>query len=141
MIEDLGYELWHLERVGPAAERILRLYIDAPEGVTVDDCEAVSHEVSSLLDVEQAQGNRAADYGRLEVSSPGLDRPLMTVAHFARFVGESAQVTLYAPVEGRRRLQGVIRDATDETVELEVDGRIFSLAITDVAKARLDPEI
>ncbi|HLQ85410.1 MAG TPA: ribosome maturation factor RimP [Salinisphaeraceae bacterium] len=139
VIADLGYELWHLERVGPAAERVFRVYIDAARGITLEDCERVSHEISAVLEVAQAQGNRAADYGRLEVSSPGLDRPLVTAAHFQRFIGAQARVRMFAPVDGQRRFCGIIRNVANDKVELEVDGKIFSLAMSDMAKARLEP--
>lgn len=140
VVEDLGYELWHVARVGPASDRVLRLYIDAPDGITLEDCGKVSNEVSAVLDVAQAQGNRAADYSNLEVSSPGLDRPLVSAAHFARCVGETARVKLYAPVEGRRQLTGVIRNVAGDMVELEADDKIFSFAISEMAKANLEPE-
>src|SRR5699024_1292280 len=95
VIADLGCELCHLEHVGPSADRILRIYIDAPGGVSVEDCEKVSNEVDAVLDVAQAQGNGVADHSFLEVSSPGLDRPLATVAHFQRFIGAKARVKLF----------------------------------------------
>lgn len=139
VVADLGCELWHVEHVGAVSNRLLRIYIDAPNGITLEDCESVSHEVSAMLEVEQMQGNRIADYSNLEVSSPGLDRPLVTAAHFDRFIGEMARIKLFAPVEGQRRLLGVIRGVTGEAVELEIDGKILSVAIADMAKARLEP--
>lgn len=139
VVEDLGYELWHLEQIGPASDRVLRIYIDAPADITLADCEKVSNDVSAVLEVAQAQGQRAADYANLEVSSPGLDRPLISAAHFARFVGAPARVTLFAPVDGQRRLRGVICGVSGDTVELDVDGKILTFAISDMAKARLEP--
>ena len=139
VIADLGYELWHLEYVGPTSDRILRIYIDAPDGVTLDDCEKVSNEVDAVLDVAQAQGERMADYSQLEVSSPGLDRPLVTAAHFARFIGEMARIKSFAPVAGQRNFCGVIHAVDGDTIELAVDDEIFSIAIGDMAKARLEP--
>src|SRR5699024_11046146 len=122
VVIDLSYVLWHLQYVGPASDRLLRLFIDAPEGITLEDCEQVSNEVSAVLDVAQGQGVRGTDYSHLEVSSPGLDRPLISAQHFERFIGERARVTLFAPVDGRRRLRGTIRSVTGETVAMDVDG-------------------
>lgn len=135
VVNDLGYELWHLESVGSGAQAVLRLFIDAPSGVDIDDCETVSREVSAVLDV--------ADDGRsgyqLEVSSPGLDRPLATVEHFQRFLGERAKVNLYAPVSGRRRFRGVIKSVDGQSVDLACGDATYTLLISDMAKARLDP--
>ena len=124
----------------------MRLYIDRPgtahgsevegEGVSVDDCEAVSREVSAQLDVEDPiSGNYT-----LEVSSPGLDRPLFTPAHFERFVGESAKIGLKLPQDGRRRLQGRIAGVEGEVIRLDVDGQEFEVAFGNVDKARLVPD-
>jgi ribosome maturation factor RimP len=135
VVEDLGYELWHLESVGGGSKAVLRLYIDAPAGVDIDDCETVSHEVSAVLDVAD---DGQASY-QLEVSSPGLDRPLVTAAHFRRFLGERARVHLYAPISGRRRFRGVIEAVNGESIDLACDDAIYTLAIGDMAKARLDP--
>lgn len=142
VVEDLGFELWHLEVEGSGGNRLLRLYIDVPEGgesvgIVIEDCERVSREVGAALDVADPL---SGGY-RLEVSSPGLDRPLVKPAHFRRFLGQGARVTLYAPIEGRRRFNGVLRDLDDESVRLEYDdGRTVALPYTAIAKARLVPE-
>lgn len=136
VVEDLGFELWHLELEGSGDNRLLRLYIDAPEGIVLEDCERVSHEVSATLDVADPLPGAY----RLEVSSPGLDRPLTKPEHFRRFLGERARVTLYAPLEGRRRFNGVLSDADDEGVRLECDGEPVTLPFASIAKARLVPE-
>lgn len=137
VVEDLGFELWHLELEGAGGNRLLRLYIDAPEGIVVEDCERVSREVGAALDVADPLPGAY----RLEVSSPGLDRPLVKPAHFRRFLGKNAKVTLYAPIEGRRRFTGVLRDLDDESVRLEYDdGCTVALPYTAIAKARLVPE-
>lgn len=136
VVEDLGFELWHLEVVGSGDNRLLRLYIDAAEGIVIEDCERVSREVAAALDVADPLPGAY----RLEVSSPGLDRPLAKPAHFRRFLGQSARVTLYAPLDGQRRFTGVLRDLDDENVCLEYDGRTVALPYTAIAKARLVPE-
>ncbi|WP_123590368.1 ribosome maturation factor RimP [Salinisphaera orenii] len=135
VVNDLGYELWHLESTGAAKSGVLRLYIDSPAGIALEDCETVSHEVSAVLDVEDA-GN--SNY-QLEVSSPGLDRPLANKAHFRRFIGERARVNMFAPVAGQRKFRGVILAVEGDTVDLGCDDQTYSLPIADMAKARLEP--
>lgn len=137
VVESLGYELWHLELEGAGSNRLLRLYIDAPGGIALEDCEAVSREVGAALDV----ADPIPDAYRLEVSSPGLDRPLVTADHFRRFAGRRARVRLYAPIDGRRRFTGVILGYDDEGLRLDCDGEEVTLASSAIAKARLDPEL
>lgn len=136
VVEDLGFELWHLELEGSGNNRLLRLYIDAEEGIVVEDCERVSREVGAALDVADPLPGAY----RLEVSSPGLDRPLARPEHFRRFLGQKARVTLYAPIDGRRRFAGVLRDLDDDNVHLEYDDGTVALPLTAIAKARLMPE-
>ena len=129
----MGYELAGIER--PARGGLLRIYIDKPGGVTVDDCAAVSHQVGRLLTVENVR------YDRLEVSSPGLDRVLKGERDFARFAGQKARVRMRAPVDGQRNFTGVVREAAAGRLQLEVDGRVLSLEIGGVETARLVPEL
>ncbi|AWN17596.1 ribosome maturation factor RimP [Salinisphaera sp. RV14] len=136
VVTDMGYELWHLESVGAGANAVVRLYIDSPDGIGIEDCEAVSHEVSAALDV--ADGEGGASY-QLEVSSPGLDRPLASAAHFQRFVGERARVQMFAPVSGQRKFKGRIHAVKGEVVELACDDATYDLPLGDMAKARLEP--
>ncbi|MES1951855.1 ribosome maturation factor rimP [Salinisphaera sp. S4-8] len=135
IVTDLGYELWHLESVGAGRSRVLRLYIDSPDGIALEDCEAVSHEVSAALDVED---EGSGEY-QLEVSSPGLDRPLIIGEHFRRFIGHRARVNMFAPVGGKRKLRGTILAVNGDTVDLGCDDQTYSLATGDMAKARLEP--
>jgi ribosome maturation factor RimP len=132
----LGYECLGIDYSPSRGSSLLRIYIDRPEGIVVEDCEAVSREVEALLDVNDP----IAGHYTLEVSSPGVDRPLFTPGQFARFVGENAAVTLLAPVEGRRRLQGAIRAVDGERIVLEVDGAEIAIEHGDVQKARLVPD-
>ncbi len=134
-VEDLGYELVHIELGSQDRETILRLYIDAPGGIQVDDCESVSRQVSALLDVEDPV---SGGY-RLEVSSPGLDRPLVKPDHFKQFVGDQARIVMTAHVLGRKRFTGHMVEASDESVVIEVDGESYELPYNDMESARLEP--
>ena len=132
-VTGMGYELEGFER--PARGGLLRLYIDKPGGVTVDDCAAVSHQVSRVLTVENVS------YERLEVSSPGLDRLLKGERDFARFAGQRARVRMRTPVDGQRNFVGVVREAAAGRLQLEVDGRVLSLELGNVETARLVPNL
>jgi ribosome maturation factor RimP len=136
LIEGLGYEFVGLEYTSAPKQSLLRLYIDASEGVGLSDCEFVSREVASLMDVEDP----IAGHYTLEVSSPGVDRPLFTLEQFARFAGEQAKLTVFAPVDGRRKFKGRIEAAEDGQVRLQVDGEDVTLAFENIAKARLVPD-
>lgn len=136
-VERLGYELSDLELKLGGREGIVRLYIDRPEGVGLADCEAVSRQVSALLDVEDPLPGHYV----LEVSSPGLDRRLTKPAHFRRYVGEDVRVKLRVPQDGRRNFRGRLTAADDEDIELEVDGRIHHLAMAAIESARLVPSL
>ncbi|WP_423823803.1 ribosome maturation factor RimP [Salinisphaera sp. SPP-AMP-43] len=135
VVTDLGYELWHIESVGSGNNAVLRLYIDSPEGIGIEDCEKVSHEVSAALDVAD---DGSAAY-QLEVSSPGLDRPLATAEHFERFIGQRARVNMFAPVAGQRKFKGLIKAVKGQVVEFACDDATYDLPVGDMAKARLEP--
>ena len=135
-VERLGYELTDLEfRLGSKGG-LLRLTIDKPEGIALDDCEKVSHAVSALLDVEDPM---QGDYN-LEVSSPGLDRKLTKVEHFQRFEGETLKVTMRFPIEGRRRFRGTLLSSDDRNIVVGVDGESHSLPLSMIDTARLVPD-
>jgi ribosome maturation factor RimP len=134
LLAHLGYELVELEFTPAHGRGVLRIFIDKPEGIGLDDCERASHEVSALLDVEDP----IASAYTLEVSSPGDDRVLRTRAHFDRFVGSRVFVEL-TPREGRRRYTGTLRAVADEGVALEVDRQIVNLPFREIGKARLAP--
>lgn len=136
-IERLGYELADLEvRLGGKGG-LVRVFIDKPEGIDLDDCETVSRAVSALLDVEDpVPGNY-----NLEVSSPGLDRKLTKVEHFQRFEGETVKVQMRFPIEGRRRFRGTLVSSDDENIVVEVDGESHSLPLKTIDTARLVPEV
>jgi ribosome maturation factor RimP len=136
-VERLGYELADLEvRLGNKGG-VVRVFIDKPEGIDLDDCEKVSLAVSALLDVEDpVPGNY-----NLEVSSPGLDRKLTKVEHFQRFEGETVKVQMRFPVEGRRRFRGTLVSSDDENIVVEVDGESHSLPLKTIDTARLVPVV
>jgi ribosome maturation factor RimP len=138
LVEDLGYEFVGIEYQSNPKNRLIRLYIDEPEkGIGIEDCERVSREVSALLDVEDPVNGQYT----LEVSSPGIERPLFTGAQFARFVGEVARVMMAAPIEGRRKFKGLIVSADDDEVVLEVDGERHTLPVAEVHRAHLAPDV
>ena len=132
----MGYELTDLEVRLSGQGGLLRLTIDKPDGIDLNDCEKVSQAVSALLDVEDpVPGNY-----NLEVSSPGLDRKLTKVEHFQRFEGETLKVTMRFPIEGRRRFRGTLVSSNDENIVVEVDGESHSLPLTMIDTARLVPD-
>jgi len=136
LLANLGYELVELELSTGHGAGMLRVYIDRPAGVGIEDCEQVSREISALLDVHDPIPTAY----RLEVSTPGLDRVLRTPAHFTRFAGERAEIELAAPREGRRRYTGRLTQVGATGIELTVDGTPVPLAYTDIFRARLVPE-
>lgn len=130
----MGYELVDVQASNGG--RLLRLFVDKPGGVTLDDCAAVSRHLTRVLAVE------GIDYERLEVSSPGLDRPLRKERDFARFAGQKAEVRMRTPdATGRRKFVGVLRGAQAGQLSLEMDGRVLALPVDDVDKAKLVPEL
>ncbi len=115
---------------------VLRLFIDKEDGVTLDDCTAVSREVSHLLDIEDI----IEQAFNLEVSSPGLDRPLKSVGDFQRFAGRKAKVTTKEPIEGNQVFMGRINKVEDELITMEVGQQVLCIPFSEVAKARLEVE-
>ena len=136
----LGLELLGVEFAPTGNSALLRLYIDAPDrehGVGIEDCEAVSREVSAVMDVEDP----IASQYTLEVSSPGIDRPLFTPAQFARFTGEQARLTLRVPVDGRRRFQARIAGVEGDDVLLAHEAGDMRVAHANIEKARIVPDL
>jgi ribosome maturation factor RimP len=129
----MGFELVGVER--PAKGRLLRVYIDKPGGITVDDCAAVSNQVGRVLAVENVA------YDRLEVSSPGLDRLLKSERDFVRFAGHRVRVKVRVAMDGQRNFVGVVREAGAGQLQLEADGKLLSLEIANVETARLVPDL
>jgi ribosome maturation factor RimP len=136
LVEDLGYEFVGLEYNSNPKHSVLRIYIDHENGVGIEDCEAVSRETAALLDVKDP----IRSHYNLEVSSPGLDRPLFTPAHYGEFTGCEAQINLFAPQDGRRKFSGPILSAGESSVTIEQDGSEVTLDFNNIAKAKLIPD-
>ncbi|ABM62515.1 ribosome maturation factor RimP [Halorhodospira halophila] len=136
-VTGLGYELVGVELTGAKGNRTLRVYIDTPAGIRLEDCEAVSHQVSGLLDVEDPIEGAY----NLEVSSPGLDRPIFKSADYDRFSGERIKLRLLELYEGRRRVKGVLLGLDGEFVRVrDVDGVELRIPLELIDRARLDLE-
>jgi len=131
-LEGLGYELVDLET---SRGGLLRIFIDSPRGITVEDCARVSNHLTRAFAVE------GVEYERLEVSSPGLDRPLKRIEDYARFAGQKASLRLKLPRDGRRRFEGTLAGVDAGSVILEVEGARVSFAFGDIDRARLVPDV
>jgi ribosome maturation factor RimP len=134
-VKALGFELVDSELAGSGRNAVLRVYIDGPHGVTVDDCAQVSRQLSAILDVEDPFPERYV----LEVSSPGLDRPLVKHEDFERFMGERVKVRMRMALEGRRNFKGRLIGVSLQHIALEVDGKTVNLDFSGIEKARLVP--
>ncbi|MDF3935059.1 ribosome maturation factor RimP [Pseudomonas citronellolis] len=135
VVEALGYECWGLEFLSQGRHSLLRVYIDKAEGILIEDCEAVSRQVSGVLDVEDPISGEYT----LEVSSPGMDRPLFTLEQFARYVGEQVKIKLRVPFERRRNFQGILRAVEEQDVVVLVDDHEYLLPIDSIDKANIIP--
>jgi ribosome maturation factor RimP len=131
-LEGLGYELVDLES---SRSGMVRIFIDSPKGITIEDCERVSRHLTRTFAVE------GFEYERLEVSSPGLDRPLKRIEDYRRFVGREATIRLKLPRDGRRRFEGRIAGVEDGRVAVEVEGVRQEVAFEDIDRARLVPDV
>ena len=131
-IESLGYEVVGVEYIS-GHETILRIYIDAEQGIGIEDCERVSHQVSGILEVEDPISSAYS----LEVSSPGFDRPLFKARDFERFIDSKAKISMKLPVQGRRNFTGILNGFSDGEILIEVDGEVYGLPLNKLAKAKL----
>lgn len=136
VVQGLGYELLGVQFLG-AGRPTLRLYIDSPNGITVEDCEAVSRQIGAVLDVEDVM----TGHYTLEVSSPGLERPLFKPAHYHRFIGEAIRLRLSEFVQGRRKLTGTLQSVDEEGVTIDADGQSYRIPFHLIAKANLKPDM
>lgn len=132
-LQGMGYELIEVERL--AHNKLLRIFVDKEDGINIDDCVAISNHLSRLFAVENI------DYGRLEVSSPGLDRPLRKEADFIRFKGETVKLKLRIPIQGQRNFVGVLQEINNGIIKLESEGKLFDLELSNLGKARLVPKL
>ncbi len=132
-IVTLGYELVGVEYIKNGHETVVRIYIDAEQGISIEDCERVSHQVSGILEVEEPITSAYT----LEVSSPGFDRPLFKERDFMRFIDSEVKIAMKLPIQGRRNFKGLLQGVSGGNILVEVDGEIYELPLTKVSKARL----
>lgn len=137
VVTALGYELVAIEHRRGTRSSLLRVYIDSPDGIGVDDCSRVSHQISGVLDVEEP----VAGQYTLEVSSPGLDRLLVKPQDYERFAGQMVKVRLHALLEGRRKLVGMLKGIEQDQVIIEEEGKEWRLALHDIEQTRLVPDV
>lgn len=134
VVESMGYEFVGVEFTGGSGHGTLCIYIDREQGVDIDDCASISHQVSAILDVEEPI-QQAFD---LQVSSPGINRPLFKLSDYDRFAGEMAKIKLDVPLTGRKNFKGTLKGVVQaKFVQVEVDGEIFELPFLDIGKANL----
>lgn len=134
-VNAVGMALWGIEFMAQGRHSVLRLYIDSDSGVSVDDCERVSHQVSSILDVEDPI---KGEYN-LEVSSPGMDRPLFTFEQMASYTGQNIKVKLQMAIDGRRNFTGTLTAANEGDLSFVVDGQPISVSFSQIDRANLVP--
>ncbi|MDX1458431.1 MAG: ribosome maturation factor RimP [Marinobacter sp.] len=135
VVEGLGYEFWGLEFRSQGHQSMLRIFIDAEAGISVDDCEKVSRQVSGVLDVEDPIQSEYT----LEVSSPGMDRPLFRLEQFEAFVGHKVQIRLRMAFEGRRKFQGLLKGIEGQDVVVIVDDHEYLLPFDSIERAHIVP--
>ena len=135
-VEATGYELWGIEFIRAGKHSTLRIYIDHEDGIDVDACAEVSHQVSAVLDVEDPISN---EYN-LEVSSPGLDRPLFKAEHYLVYIGGVVQVQLVMPMDGRRKFKGELIAVEGNMLTVSVDGKEFTFALSNIKQANIVPQ-
>ncbi|MEO0443284.1 MAG: ribosome maturation factor RimP [Pseudomonadota bacterium] len=136
LIEALDCELWGIETLSQGRYSLIRVYIEKQDGVGIEDCEKVSRQISSLLDVEDPISGQYT----LEVSSPGLDRPLYTLDQYQRHIGESVAIKLSRSVEGRRKISGRLVNVEDDEVVVRVDDEEYLLPVELIDKANIVPQ-
>ena len=136
IVEALGCELWGLEYLSQGKHTLLRIYIDKDTGIGVEDCEKVSRQVSSLMDVEDPITGKYT----LEVSSPGMDRPLYTLDQYQRFIGEKVSIKLNRAFEQRKKIQGILSAVEGDEVVIQVESDEYLLPIEWIEKANIVPQ-
>ena len=136
-VEALGFELWGVEYLSQGRHSVVRVYIDGPDGITVDNCAVVSEQVGSLLDVEEPVSGEYT----LEVSSPGVDRLLFRPEQYPGYVGEVIELKLRSAFEGRRKFKGILKGLEGEEVVIQVDDHEYLLPHGTIEKARVQPRL
>ena len=136
VVNALGYELLGIEQLAKGRETLLRIYIDSETGINLDDCARVSEQVTGILDVnDPIKGSY-----NLEISSPGFDRPLFTLEHFRRFLGQKVRLQLHQKIAGRRKFVGEITAVNEDSVEINMEGSVYQVTAGNIEKARLVPD-
>ncbi len=135
VIEAMEYQCWGIEFVSQGRHSVLRVFIEHEQGITVDDCEKVSRQIGAVLDVEDPISGEYT----LEVSSPGMDRPLFTLEQFAAYAGHQVKVKMRVAIENRRNFQGLLRGVEDQDVLVQVDEYEYLLPVDDIEKANVIP--
>jgi ribosome maturation factor RimP len=136
VVEGLGYECVGIEYNAHPRHGLLRIYIDTENGVLVEDCTKVSHQVSGVLDVEDP----IPDNYSLEVSSPGAERPFYKLSQFERYIGSTVAIHLFSPVNGRRKVTGKITQVEDDVITFEENENLLLIPFAAMSKARLVPD-
>jgi ribosome maturation factor RimP len=136
VVKGMGFDLIEIEHFPNPKHGVLRLYIDKEGGVNVDDCSTVSRQISALIDVEDPVSGQY----NLEISSPGVDRPLRRLVDFQRFTGSLVKLKTVMPLEGQRNFKGRLLEASEETLVIETDDEEISLPMSTIDKARIVPE-
>jgi ribosome maturation factor RimP len=136
-IEALGFDLWGVEYLSQGRHTLVRIYIDAQNGISVDDCAAVSSQVGSVFDVEDPISGEYT----LEVSSPGMDRLLFRLDQYAGYIGEKVELRLRGAFEGRRKFKGILKGIEGDDVVIQVDDHEYLLPHSAIEKARVQPRI
>nr|WP_033416319.1 ribosome maturation factor RimP [Hahella ganghwensis] len=136
VVEGLGYLFWGIEYLAQGRRSVLRVFIDKEEGITVEDCEAVSRQVSAVMDVEDPISGEYT----LEVSSPGWDRPLFEESHYKAYVGSVIEVRLQTPFNGRRKYKGTLTAVENSEVVMRVDDEEFTFPLEVIDKANIVPQ-
>lgn len=136
VVTGMGFELWGIEHLSQGKHSRLVVYIDSPDGITVDDCADVSRQISGILDVEDPIPGQY----QLEVSSPGMDRPLFTLEQFARYQGHVVALRLRSPFDGRRKFKGLLAGVENDEVLLQLDGEEYCFPIDTIDQARIVPQ-
>lgn len=132
-VEALGYKLWGIDYVQAGKHSTVRVYIDSDNGISIDDCAEASRQISAVMDVEDPIVNEYT----LEVSSPGVDRPLFTVEQYGMYIGEEVKVLLNMPVNGSRKLKGAVTKVEGQMLSLQVDGKDTLVALDNIRKGNL----
>ncbi|RLV58692.1 ribosome maturation factor RimP [Parashewanella curva] len=132
-VEALGYRLWGIDYVQAGKHSTVRVYIDSDKGVSIDDCVEASRQISAVMDVEDPISNEYT----LEVSSPGVDRPLFSAEQYATYLGEEVKLLLNMPVNGSRKLKGAVTKVEGQMLSLDVDGNDTLIALDNIRKGNL----